>query len=346
MRVGIYTHYAHCDQTYLTLRLAQLFHKLGIEYEIYSDKPPGKLGVPQDKYVTTRQHVKFTDWAVKKNVIIWTQVPRAEQLSYVKRRNIKTILVPMWQELVQPFRKALRTADCVVSMSAECQTLFGDVYKVKNAELIPFDTGLPIIKKSGFVDPRKIKIFLPWFDRNAKCTGGQFITVLKHIMLHMEEAHLTVAVTPSHFSPGISKFFLNLQKRCPGRISLLRNTPFKKRVDLYAENDLTLIPAECDNYGLCALTSITVGTPVIAAAISPQIDFLHPDANSALVLTKTDYDENGVIHALPDYEVFGLVLQTLITEANLIHKMNQKTNYNLNTRRHQFEIGWENILNT
>jgi hypothetical protein len=344
MRVGIYTHYAHCDQAYFAIRLAQLLRKLGIDFDIYSDAQPGKLGVPYDSAVTTRNVIKFTDWAKKQRVIVWTFVPRIEQITFAQRRNIKTVIVPMWQDLVPPFKKTLQRADQIISLSTECQSLFGDVYRIKSAELVPFDTGLPISRKNTAINERKIKLFLPWFDRNAKCTGGQFISALRFLMEHMEEAYLTVAITPSQFSPGIAKFFLNMQKKCPGRVQLLRKTPYTKRPHLYAQSDLSLIPAECDNYGLCALTSITVGTPVLTTAISPQIDFLYADSNAALVLTKTDYDENGVIHALPDYEKFCYVLQELIAEPRLIQKMTQKTNYNLNTRRAAFEMRWTNIF--
>ena len=344
MHVGIYTHYAHCDQAYIAIRLAQLFRKLDIDFDIYSDNYPGKLRLPYDNAVSTKNVVKFTDWAKKQRAIIWTQIPRVEQINFAKRRGIKTILVPMWQELVPPFRRALRAADAVVSMSTECHTLFGDIYKVKSSHLIPYDTGLPIIRKERGPNPRKIKILLPWFDRNARCSGGQFIAILKFIMCRMEEAHLTVAITPSHFSPAIVKFFTNLSKQCKDRVTVVRGTPVHKRPDLYAAHDITIIPAECDNYGLCALTSITMGTPVIAAAVPPQTDFLYPDNNSVLVKTKTDYDENGVVHALPDYAHFGYVLQELIAEPQYIQRMNQKTSFNLNTRRQQFETGWANLL--
>ena len=344
MHVGIYTHYAHCDQAYLAIRLAQLFRKIDIDFDIYSDNYPGKLCLPYDNAVVTKDVLKFTEWAKKQRVIIWTQIPRVEQLNFAKRKGIKTILAPMWQELMPPFRRAIRSADHVVSMSTECQTLFEDIYKVKSHHLIPYDTGLPIVRKDRGVNPRKIKILLPWFDRNARCSGGQFIAILKFIISRMEEAHLTVAITPSHFSPSIVKFFNNLSKSCDGRVSVVRGTPVHKRPDLYAAHDITLNPAECDNYGLCSLMSITMGTPVIASAVPPQTDFLYPDNNAVLVKTKLDYDENGVVHALPDYEHFGYVLQELIAEPQYIHRMNQKTSYNLNTRRHQFETGWTNIL--
>ena len=206
-------------------------------------------------------------------------------------------------------------------------------YKVRNCVLIPFATALSPVKKTKGVNPRKVRLLLPWFDRNAKCTGGDFIEVLRFIVTHMEEAYLTVAITPSHFSPAIVKFFLTLQKRCPGRVSVIRGVPYDRRAELYAAHDLSIIPAECDNYGLCALMSITMGTPVITSAIPPQTDFLFQDGNAALVDVKTDYDENGVVHALPEYEKFGFVLQQLIAEPRLIGAMNQKTNYNLNTRR-------------
>jgi hypothetical protein len=83
---------------------------------------------------------------------------------------------------------------------------------------------------------------------------------------------------------------------------------------------------------------------VLSTAISPQIDFLYPDNNAVLVQTKADYDANGVIHALPDYGKFLYVLQELLVEPRLIQKLNQRTNYNLNTRRKQFEMSWANII--
>ena len=322
-----------------------MFNKLDIECEIYSDDQPGKLGTRHDKHVVTKKKQTFTSWAKNKNVIIWTQIPRAEALNYCKRHDIKTILVPMWQELVKPFRKALRTADIVVAMSAECHMLFKDIYKIKNCVLIPFSTGLSPVKKTRGVNPRKVRLLLPWFDRNAKCTGGQFISVLRFIITHMEEAHLTVAITPSHFSPAIVKFFLTLRKQCPGRVVVIRGVPVDRRAELYAAHDLSIIPAECDNYGMCSLMSITMGTPVITSSIPPQTDFLIQGNNAALVDVKTDYDENGVVHALPSYEKFGFALQQLITEPRMINLMNQKTNYNLHTRNQHFEQGWAELLN-
>lgn len=344
MRVGIYTHYAHCDQAYLAARLAQLLQKLGIEFDIYSDNQIGRLGLPCDNAVVTKNVIKFTEWAKKQRVIVWTQVPNIEQINYAKRKGIKTVIAPMWQELVPPFKKTLQRADHVVTMSAECQMLFSEIYKVRSAELVPFDPGLPVFKKTKAINPRKIRVLLPWFDRNAKCTNASFISELKFLIEHMEEAHLTLAITPSQFSPSIVKFFLTLSKRCKNRVTILRSVAVKNRASIYAAHDLTLLPAECDNYGLCATTSITMGTPVLTTAIAPQTDFLFPDVNSVLVKTDTDYDDNGVVHALPDYGKFMYVLQELIAEPRHIQKLNQKTNYNLNARKNAFEMIWRNMF--
>lgn len=328
----------------MAVRLAQLLHKLGIQFDIYSDHTPGKLGIPYDRAVITRDVIRFTDWAKKQKVIVWTHVPRIEQINYAKRRGIRTVIAPMWQELVPPYRKTMQAADLVISQCTECHSLFSEVYKIKSAELIPFDTGLPITKKNAQIDERNIKVFLPWFDRNARCSGGQFISVLRFLIEHMREARLTVAITPSRFSPSIAKFFVNMKKNCGDRITLLRGVSYMKRPQLYAAHDITVFPAECDNFGLCALTSLTMGTPVLSTAISPQIDFLYPDNNAELIATKLDYDENGVVHALPDYEKFGYALQELIAEPRHIQKLNGKTNYNLNSRRKAFEMNWTNIF--
>ena len=344
MRVGIYTHYAHCDATYLAIRIAGLLHNLGIEFDFYAPDHPGKLGVPYDRAVVTREISTYTEWAKKHKIIIWTHVPTIEQISFARRRGIKTVVAPMWQELIPPFKKAIKRADAVISLFAECYTLFTDIYKIKSTQLIPFDTGLPIIKKTGIINERKIRLLLPWFDRNARCAGGLFLDNLRFLIERMPEAYLTVAFTPSRFAPSIAQFFKNMQRRNPERITLIRGVAISDRHKLFSEHDLTIFPAECDNYGMCGLLSLTAGTPVISTAISPQIDFLYPDSNCALVSTKIDYDENGVVHALPDYGKFARALQEMIAEPRLIQKLNQKTNYDLNTRRKAFEMSWTNVL--
>jgi hypothetical protein len=63
-----------------------------------------------------------------------------------------------------------------------------------------------------------------------------------------------------------------------------------------------------------------------------------------LVKTKTDYDENGVPHAVPDYARFISVLQTLIAEPWHIDNLNKRVTYNLVTRRKLFEQGWQAAL--
>lgn len=344
MRVGIYTHYAHCDAAYLAVRLAELLHKLGLEFDLYTDDQPGKLGIPYDRAVTPRSMIKYTEWVKKHHLIIWTHVPRIEQISYAKRKGVKTIVAPMWQEMLPPFKKTMQAADVAVSMCTECHSLFSEVYKIRSTQLIPFDTGLPIIKKTGIINERKIKLFIPWFDRNARCAGGSFLDSLRFLIERMEEAQLTVAITPSRFSPAIAKFFNNMRKTCKNRVNIVRSVPLADRHKLFNQHDLTVYPAECDNYGLCSLLSLTAGTPVLSTAISPQLDFLYPENNAILVSTKLDYDDNGVVHALPDYEKFVYVLQELIAEPRLIQKLNQKTNYNLNSRRKAFEMGWTNLF--
>lgn len=344
MRIGIYTHYAHCDQTYFALRLVEFFHSRGVEFSIYPDNQPGKLKLPYDRTVVSRSHVKFTEWAKKQNAIIWTHVPRVEQINFAKKANALTILAPMWQELIKPFKKAMVAADSVVSMNTECMALFQDIYRIRHTSLIPFDTGLPITRKTTKVNERNIRLFLPWFDRNARCASSGFLAILIFLLENMPDAQLTVGITTSRFAPAVIKFFERASKRCGGRIQVIKNKEYAKRASMYVNQDLTLWPGECDNYGLCPLTSITMGTPVLTLSLSPQTDFIAPETNGVLVKTRIDYDENGVVHAVPEYEKFGRVLQELIAEPKYINDLNQKTAYNLSIRRRAFEAGWAELL--
>ncbi len=344
MRVGIYTHYAHCDQAYFCVRLVDFLRSYGIEFDIYSDTVPGKLRIPYDSAVTQRSLIKYTDWAKKQTAIVWTHVPKVEQLNFANRHNKLTVLVPMWQELVPPFKKAMRRADTVVALSAECRELYSDIYNLKSVVHIGYDAGLPITKKESKVNGRCVKIFLPWFDRNAKCASSDFLSSLAYLLEHMPDAQLTVAIMSSRFSPAVAKFFQTLGTKTGGRVTLLRNVPFTKRATLYGDHDLTLFPAECDNFGLCGLTSINCGTPVLSFAVSPQLDYVYHNENGVLVKTKTDYDENGVPHAVPDYQPLIETLQTLIAEPWHLDNMNKRVNYNLASRRKMFDVGWKKIL--
>jgi len=344
MRVGFYTKYTHCDQAYLCQRLVNLLRQLGLEFDIYSDATAGKFGPPYDCAVVTKSIIKFTQWVKKQDAVIWTHVPKVEQLSFAARANKLTVVAPMWQELQPPFKKALRRADVVVAFSAECAELYRDEYRLRNVVHLPYDTGLPITKKLSKVNSRCVKIFLPWFDRYAKCASSSFLTFVNHMFINMPDAQLTAGVTSSRFSPAIAKFFNNLSHKTNGRVQLVRNVSIAQRTLLFSEHDLTLNPAECDNYGFCGLTSINCGTPVLSFALSPQIDFIRPDVNGVLVKTKTNYDLNGVPFADPDYARLFAVLQVLIAEPEHIDALNKSVTHNLSARRKAFEEGWQGIL--
>lgn len=344
MRVGIYTHYAHCDQAYFAVRLADFARTHGVEFDIYSDTPPGKLGLSYDRAIACRDVMPFSHWLKKQSVVVWTHVPRQEQLNYVQRFKIPTVIVPMWQELVPPFKRTLRTADTVVVLNTEQRELFTTVYKLRNVAFIPFDTGLPITRKDTTVNARDVSLFLPWFDRNARCASSQMLHSLAYLLEHMPEARLTVGITSSRFGPSIAKFFGNLGTRTEGRVTLLRSVLFAKRAPLYGKHDLTIWPGECDNYGICPLTSLAAGTPVLSLATAPQDDFLVTDVNAALVKTRVDYDDNGVPHAVPNYEHFATVLQELLAEPRHIDRLQKKATHNLLPRRTAFELGWRGLL--
>lgn len=344
MRVGIYTHYAHCDQAYVAVRLADFVRSQGGEFDIYSDVPPGKLGLAYDRAVADRELMPFSHWLKRQSVVVWTHVPREEQLNYVRRFKIPTVLAPMWQEMTPPFKRTLRSADTVVTMCLEQKDLFTTTYKFRNVAHIPFDTGLPITRKDTRVNERDVSLFLPWFDRNARCASSQLLHSLAYLLERMPEARLTVGITSSRFGPAIAKFFTKLGNRTDGRVSLLRSVPYSKRAPLFGQHDLTLWPGECDNYGLCPLMSLAAGTPVLGLQLAPQEDFLIPDVNSALVKTRVDYDDNGVPHAVPNYEHFAVALQTLIAEPKIIDRLQKKVTHNLLPRRTAFELGWRSVL--
>lgn len=344
MNVGIYTHYARCDQAYLALRLADYVGEQGADFSIYSDQAPAKLRVAYDNAIRHKKKIRYTDWAKKHSVIVWTHIPKIEQINYAKRCGIVTVLAPMWQDIAPPFKKTIRQADHLIALSAECRDLFQTIYKFKHTTFIPYDAGLPPVKKDADVNAQKIKLLLPWFDRNARCAQPDLLTHLQHILTRMPEAHLTVVINSSQFAPSIAKFFQTLSRKTSGRVVLRRNIDVNARPALFTAHDLTVFPAECDNYGYTNALSINCGTPVLTLGVAPQTDVVSPKMNGVLVRTKVDYDENGVPHAAPNYEHYADALQTLIAEPKYINAMSRNITHNFSARRRAFEFGWQTIL--
>lgn len=326
------------------MRLADFLKSQHIEFTLYSKIKPAKLHAGYDNIVQHKQTMPYTRWLKSVSCVLWTHVPKNEQLNCAKRQNAQTIVVPMWQDLMQPFRKVLRSADHVVALSSECRELFKSVYKFKNVTLIPFDTGLPIVKKSARASEKTVRIFLPWFDKNARCTHSDFLSCLGWLLERSPDAHLTVAISSSRFSPAIAKFFKLLGARTDNRVQVIRSVSLDERPSLYTAHDITLLPAECDNYGLCALTSVTCGTPVFTFAVPPQTDFIKSDANGFLVRAQVDYDENGVPHADPNYEKLMSAVQAIVAEPWHLDSLNKKTAYNLDARRKAYVVGWQTLL--
>lgn len=326
------------------MRLADFLKSQHIEFTLYSKIKPAKLHAGYDNIVQHKQTMPYTRWLKSVSCVLWTHVPKNEQINCAKRQNAQTIVVPMWQDLMQPFRKVLRAADHVVALSSECRELFKSVYKFKNVTLIPFDTGLPIVKKSARASEKTVRIFLPWFDKNARCTHSDFLSCLGWLLERSPDAHLTVAISSSRFSPAIAKFFKLLGARTDNRVQVIRSVSLDERPSLYTAHDITLLPAECDNYGLCALTSVTCGTPVFTFAVPPQTDFIKSDANGFLVRAQVDYDENGVPHADPNYEKLMSAVQAIVAEPWHLDSLNKKTAYNLDARRKAYVVGWQTLL--
>jgi glycosyltransferase involved in cell wall biosynthesis len=338
MNVGIYTKYTHGDEAYLAARLVAFVQQNGASPAVYSSTPPARLGFSFDRQVADKSTQKYTDWLVGKHVVIWTHVPPIEQLICARKRGLMTVIAPMWQELRPPFRRTLKAADYLVAFSLEARDLYKAIFKFKNVVLVPFDSGIPPFRKNS-VSEKETKIFLPWFDANARCSQSEFLTEIKNLLVNFSQVYLTVAISSSRFSPAACKFFRGLAKQT-GRLSLVRNVKPAHRPALYMRNDLTIFPAECDNYGLCSLTSIACGTPVVSFGVAPQTDFIYPSSNGVLVKTKIDYDENGVPFARPNYSKYFIAVQELLSDTKYLENMQSRITYNMSARKKSFELGW------
>lgn len=342
MRLGIYTRYYRHDAAYLALRIAEWAFQVGWDVSLFTDCGRAHQLHPSfDRAVHRDGPRGFTDWAEGRDVIVWTHCPVLEQVSWTKRHEKRAVLIPLAHELDSKDRRVLKAASAVGCTSRNLAMALKNYLQVSTTTPLLFDPGLPLTLKPTGLAPA-LRLLLPLFEQRPDEVDEDLLHRL--ILLHdrRDDFTLTVACSSSKLHAGFGRTLRQAVEVYP-RIQRCRQLSLKDRPFLFATHDLTLWPTRAENTGLIGLTSLAMGTPVIAFNGPPLQEFL-TSRNAVLIPCTTMTSALGVptIKGLP--AKFEEYLTSILDDRRPLERMLATVHFNLEHRRQIFDAGLRRVL--
>lgn len=334
--LGIYTRYQHCEDALVALRLANWAAQAGHVVSLYTPTQTRvALDGHWDKEVTTSHDCRYTDWVVDKTMVIWTRCPISEQIEWANKHNIRTSIFCLWHELHEDHVRSYRAADFVLSPSNISAQFVEQVFKIRQSHALPWDTGEPFTVKDPRLHADYIRVLLPLFDHAPYEVEATALEVAGRALLRFPTMMLTVAYNASKIAPFATRRIKEFKKDFGSRVRLMPGVLIGQRPMLFAAHDLTYWPVCCANTGMIGLTSITMGTPVLAFQIPPLTEFL-TTLNSIQVPTTVYSGDMGVPRMEPNYDVMEQHFHAVLADVNRLKLLQQGVLHGLVQRRKAF----------
>jgi hypothetical protein len=337
MNVGIYTRWQRRDSTYAAIQIADLMSQWQHEVTILTPttpKPP--VSGFWDGRVRHDSQVRFTEWAAPLSVLIWTFCPHPSQSVWAKSANKRTILVPDWADLhvideVGPtFWRIVAPTYCWAQLLKD--------RGARNVVFCPWSPMLPITRRSS---SSPVQVYVPPVDRPGDEDDGLAVDVVEAMLTLNHSAKATISMDGRR--GAIAKRLERLAKAEP-RLTLDKPADYQQQVLRYSDHSLTLISTVVENFGMSALFSFHMGTPVVGFNIQSRNEMANPQ-NSVLVNCKATGCSPGEPALLVSADRRNLLdaLMALVEQPEL-SQLFDGCPRGLERRRTRFEAGWADMI--
>jgi len=341
-RLGIVTQYQQSEVTQAAIHLAEYAKARGTRTTIYG-APQATRNVAKawDAKVVTAKQSQLAEWAGHCNKIIYTNVPSQRELLAVQALGVETALLVDWERLlpehrgvVLSFDKVLFPYRCVASAVARKWCLS----RVRPI-LLPWDVPVPFTRARERVEPRQVWAYFPMYDTQPKRLDQAVFKLMYRILVEVPHANIRVACGQS-WSLLSRRILKALRKDFGDRVDVVSHPNLMQRLLLFARSDLTVWMPRFESFALIGLTSLCMGTPVISWDMRPQNEFLRAWKNAVLVPVRTAENWLGVPEIQGGYGDFSELLIATLRDKPLLAKMRAQALSGLESRRKQFEVGW------
>jgi glycosyltransferase involved in cell wall biosynthesis len=319
MNVGIYTRWQRRDSTYAAIQVADLLtQRHAVTILTPTPRRPAVSGFWDGR---VRHDVRFVDWAGPLDVVIWTACPRPEPVAWAAAAGKRTVLVPAWDDL-----------DAIVRAGPRFGRIMAPTYRwarffaalgARNVVTCPWSPMLPVTLRAP-ADP--VRVYVPPIERPGEADDGLVVEVVEALLELDRSVRATVAIDGRR--GGVVRRIERRAKAEP-RLTLARPEDYHRQVLRYGEHSLTLIPGGAEGFGMSALCSLHMGTPVVGFDTPPLAELAGP-GNSVLVEDRDGIDLLAALIPL----VAGVGLAKLFAGCSR----------GLGRRRAGFEAAWGEAL--
>jgi glycosyltransferase involved in cell wall biosynthesis len=352
--IGIVTRYRKTDATLSALALAHHLESLARSYSLFVyDWRAGSI----DSSIDNKIHrYSFRDWLQHVNHIIWTSPVDTYFIHQAKQHGIRSTLWTSWEQLEPYDEKVIGEYAHILVPSLVQAMQLRERFKLKNTAVLPYVPTLPDTDCSRYSGSRysndserasrcagRTRLFLSLYGAQLRRVDLSSILILAEVVKQNPEVEVTIACSKG-LAIYTTKELKQLAKKYTDRWTNLWDCSWKDQSILMGEHDLTVWPAKVDGFGIVGLTSLTVGTPVIAWDVTPINEYIAAGRNGLLVSCDVEYNWLGVPQVKPNYDEFGRILNWLITQPNALKDLRAHTLERAEARREEFTKGWEAVL--
>jgi hypothetical protein len=317
--VGFHIHYHDRDQTHVALSMATQLIKCGHDVSFLSRGTRAKkVNVEFDSKILSHQKTMFWNWALTKDLVIWTDLPSAGPLLYANNHGVKTAIVGFWEEVSKESAKYYREADYAVFPILQAALNFKKLFKLKRSIYWPYVPTIPFTQKT-FTNSKTLRVLFPVCGTQTSTVMMDTLQMISELLCNADDIEVTCLI-----SKRFSKLALTELKRTAKKHPNLKiriDYDWQQQIQEYFQTDLVIRSCVFDGSGLIYLNAAYSGTPVFTFDAAPVREFLGTKVKSVKVDCESKYDSLNVPMVDPDYAKVSSQLISLVNNREKIKKM-------------------------
>lgn len=343
MKLGICTRYLRHEATYAAIRLATAARRLGFDVSIYgmNDNIP-TVDSYWDSRVVSPGIAEYTQWANQQSHIIWTHIPHIEQFYWTIDKQKKTTILLLWNESciydgasdTTEVMSIMASVDKLICPSDACYNTYVNTFS--NCWALPWDCGYPLYQHPSRDKIESPNILLPLWDGASRRMEMTVLQLVANTLHEFNNVRFTIPYDRKATHVNAIRRLRELRKCFGDRVHIPHNVAPERRFIYYQQHDLTLYPSQHENIGINLLTSLEMGTPVLAFNAAP-VDEIVDDTNGVCVRCYQETHNSTLGRIIPNYEMLQIKLFDLLRDTATLCQKQQATTAKARVRRELFE---------
>lgn len=285
----------------------------------------------------------FRAWAARQDVIVWPGPPDEDDYLWLMFEARKRQVVWCGLDMLQPADEwVLGLSTKLLLPSRRQYDVVAKHYTAADADVAPFDAGMPTAFKPPRAD-KYVRLFMSLHGSQLRKVERAAVGVLVDVARRNPHV-LCVAAGAKGLDGSAVDEMRRAGAELGPRFRFEDDRPWPDHQAFMAEADLTVWPAVYEGMGIVGVTSMSVGTPVLANKIMPVTDYFADKVNSRLLPCQSSANWLGVPRARPEYGRMAEALHELVQQPDYLAYLSLGASNTHMLRRQAFSAAWDKHL--